>query len=138
MLGVPKTAAHRVKIGAANRRRTYGFVMRQKISLHQGGTLPPDYAAAVAAARPEDRNRLRYALRLWRRWNITVEDEARLVAGQQHRCLCGRSFGKWWRIDHDHVSGRIRGVLHHHCNYIVLPWIERAGINNVVRYLAAA
>jgi hypothetical protein len=38
-------------------------------------------------------------------------------------------------VDHDHETGKVRGLLHHRCN-VGLPYIEDAGFRaNAVAYL---
>ena len=80
------------------------------------GHRPPGYA---------DKERLRDATRK-HRYGITRAEYDRLLGEQHGVCaICRRapsevSVPKGWRhelcVDHDHVSGRIRGLLCHQCN----------------------
>lgn len=56
------------------------------------------------------------------KYGLTPEDEARLITKQKNRCaICrgknpGPKPGQNWCIDHDHVTGQVRGLLCHWCN----------------------
>lgn len=55
-----------------------------------------------------------------RAYGITPEQFAEKLAAQDGRCAVCRADqpgGKGgWHVDHCHTSGRIRGLLCHHCN----------------------
>lgn len=55
---------------------------------------------------------------LKRRYGITQEDFNRLLEQQQGACaICNTGAGeKPWHVDHDHSTGRVRGILCHSCN----------------------
>jgi hypothetical protein len=50
------------------------------------------------------------------KYNLTLEDYDRIFLGQNKRCkICGRKdFAP--KIDHDHVTGKVRGILCTNCN----------------------
>jgi hypothetical protein len=53
------------------------------------------------------------------KYAMTVEDFARLALAQDFCCaICGSSldFAKLTHVDHDHSTGRVRGILCTHCN----------------------
>ena len=59
--------------------------------------------------------------RLMRQYGITQADYRKILASQNHRCaICGtRKPGRedrHFKVDHDHKTGRIRGLLCHLCN----------------------
>lgn len=57
------------------------------------------------------------------KWNLTPEDVDRLIEEQGGVCrLCRKPEQKGIRlsIDHDHKTGRIRGLLCTHCNWRLL------------------
>lgn len=60
-----------------------------------------------------------YALK--RKYGITLEQYEELLAKQNHSCaVCERpasDFPTSLAVDHDHKTGRIRGLLCTHCNY---------------------
>jgi len=98
--------------------------------------VPPGYREWLALARIGDKG-LGYARVIWRRYRLTVQDVAIMYDRQAGRCLCGELLGKKWDIDHDHDTGRIRGLLHRHCNLGLLAWVERVGLDRLTTYLAA-
>lgn len=56
---------------------------------------------------------------LKRRYGITAEEYDHLLAMQNGRChICNDLPGKHrLSVDHDHKTGRIRGLLCHNCNH---------------------
>ncbi len=76
-----------------------------------------------------------YALK--RVFGITVEQYEELLDKQNRCCaICGRNeseFTKRMAVDHDHVSGRIRGLLCTACNYRL---VARHRDGNLLRRIA--
>jgi hypothetical protein len=73
-----------------------------------------------------------------RLYGFTIEQYDELLAAQGGVCaLCGRDKpwgrGKYFHVDHDHVTGHVRGLLCNRCNSN-LGWME-ARLNTVVLYL---
>lgn len=59
---------------------------------------------------------------LRRLYGITLEDYNLMHAAQEGRCgLCGEAPDTMRRmhVDHDHVTGKIRALLCHHCNLLI-------------------
>lgn len=57
--------------------------------------------------------------RTLQRYGINHAEYARLLAGQSERCAICRTDkpgGRHWSIDHDHVTGHVRGLLCSNCN----------------------
>lgn len=84
--------------------------------------------------------------RLGRRYSITKDEYDALVAQQRNRCaICGgeqtwknRSGTYTLAIDHDHATGRVRGLLCGPCN-TALGHVERAAwLQAALAYLAKA
>jgi len=76
----------------------------------------------IRNATAEDRQRWN----LKTRYGLTADQYRALMEKQRGVCaLCG---GQMLRpvVDHDHQTGRVRGILCHHCN-IKLPVIEDMG-----------
>lgn len=71
------------------------------------------------------------------RYGITTDEKDQLFASQGHCCaVCfsknpGNVHG--WHIDHDHETGKVRGILCHPCNVTIGQAKER-----VTRLLACA
>ena len=63
--------------------------------------------------RQMERNR-----KLKQNYNITLDEYNLMVEAQQNRCLICNTMplNKKLYVDHNHTTGRIRGLLCHHCN----------------------
>jgi len=65
---------------------------------------------------------------LWSEYRLTEQDFAALMDKQQGCCrICLKDFGEEAKracVDHDHYSGKIRGLLCTQCN-TRLGWLER-------------
>jgi hypothetical protein len=81
----------------------------------------PGYAAILARRKtPEGRVRWKdYKLRY--DYGVTLEQFNAMIDAQGGRCFCGEPFGDEFRnrpvVDHCHKTGRVRGILHHLCNW---------------------
>jgi hypothetical protein len=57
---------------------------------------------------------------LKRNYGITVEEYNKILFDQNYCCaLCRRNqtqFVRQLHVDHNHITGKIRGLLCHHCN----------------------
>lgn len=68
------------------------------------------------------------------KYNMTEEQYFAILATQDGKCgLCentesGRKDSPWLHVDHNHITGVIRGLLCHNCNTAV-GMIEKNGIN---------
>lgn len=54
-----------------------------------------------------------------RKYGLTTEAFDALLTSQSERCaICSSSQvdGQPWRVDHDHATGAVRGILCHNCN----------------------
>ncbi len=69
-------------------------------------------------------------------YGMTITDYDAMLARQGGGCaICGSTTsggrGRHFHVDHDHVSGKVRGLLCHRCNVGLAPletlgWIDRA------------
>lgn len=88
-------------------------------------------AAAARKADPEKYRRIDLAQSL-RVYGLTVERFDQMVATQGGMCaICRRppnGRGRRLHVDHDHVSGRVRGLLCHSCNTSIGHLAESAEI----------
>lgn len=78
--------------------------------------------------------------RLKRRYGISLFDKKRMEANQKGKCaLCERplptkSFNRV--IDHDHLTGRVRGVICRACNVALARFGDNgSAITKLVKYL---
>jgi len=71
-----------------------------------------------------------------RDYNITIDEYNKIFNNQNGSCkICGRhqsEFKQRLCIDHDHKTGKIRGLLCHPCNRF-LGYIND-DINNIIKY----
>jgi len=72
------------------------------------------------ARRRADPAEARAQERRWRlksKYGITVAEWKALHASQGYACaICGMSEPPRWTTDHDHLTGKVRGILCDHCN----------------------
>jgi hypothetical protein len=62
---------------------------------------------------------LRYTTR-FRRYKITREEIEKIATDQENKCaVCHREFDRTPHVDHDHVSGKVRGLLCANCNLAI-------------------
>ena len=75
----------------------------------------------------------------WKRAGVNAHVADKLLRQHDGKCaLCATSSpgGRGWQIDHDHTTGRVRGVLCLICN-TRLGWFEQVGITAIIAYLKA-
>lgn len=78
-----------------------------------------DYHAQYRAKNPERIKILQLKARL-KRFGLTVEKYMVMLESQEMACaICKGTFGHLLCVDHDHRTGKIRGLLCHGCNLIV-------------------
>lgn len=76
------------------------------------------------------------------KYGITQEQHKQMLLKQEGKCaLCEKTFTGQINIDHDHVTGKVRGLLCSHCN-TSLGYIEKCIImqsnilDRITKYLA--
>lgn len=79
-----------------------------------------DFDARKAAENPNYRKNMRFK----REYGITYADYERMLEEQEGKCPCGRSApeghgGQWLHVDHDHTTGKVRGLLCPNCNKVL-------------------
>jgi hypothetical protein len=88
----------------------------------------PDPSKVRSRHNPNNPNRLRDAEMIRKHnlktlYGLTVETYEELLENQNHLCLlCTEDFKTYDRtphVDHDHITGQVRGVLCHHCNLML-------------------
>lgn len=72
-------------------------------------------------------------------YGITAAQVDQMRADQKDHCLiCDSVMGEAYNVDHDHVTGEVRGILCRHCNLMLgyardNPAILQRGINYLTR-----
>lgn len=98
----------------------------------------PEARAAAKASRDRRKERLRYR-QFWAKYKITREQWERMFADQGHKCaLCYRSepTKRGWMVDHNHNTGRVRGILCGNCNAAIGLFRENtSSVMNCYHYL---
>lgn len=89
---------------------------------------------------PELAKRTKRKARLKRDYGLTVEQFEAMLKEQNYVCaICEMPFGSKTCIDHDHKSGRVRGLLCSLCNVAVERLDNITGWSNrAMNYLAKA
>jgi hypothetical protein len=89
---------------------------------------------AACRARSRDYQRAHAVQTRAKRYNTTVEVLGALHEAQEHKCPgCLRELEtlgtvKGWCVDHDHASGRVRGLLCGHCNICLGQSLEDSAV----------
>jgi hypothetical protein len=88
----------------------------------------PDPTKVRSRHNPNNPNRLRDSAMLRKHnlkstYGLTIETYEQMLASQKHQCaICGFDFttqDKNPHVDHDHVTGQVRGILCHPCNLML-------------------
>lgn len=73
------------------------------------------------------------------RYGITEDDYAQILAEQGGTCyFCPAEispYGRRLSVDHDHVTGGVRGILCLRCNNQI-SFVDRVGLEKILTYLA--
>jgi hypothetical protein len=79
--------------------------------------------------------------RLRHRYGITPDDYDAMLAAQDGHCyFCSAEvspYGRRLSVDHDHVTGRVRGILCLRCNNNI-AFVEKYGLCRIADYLGLA
>lgn len=77
-----------------------------------------------------------------RAYNLTASREATMLSAQNNRCAICKggspksNGGVTWLIDHDHSSGKVRGLLCQACNLILGHAKDNVGVlKSAIQYL---
>ncbi len=82
-------------------------------------------AAQKASRAKHGRPPRKPAWNLKTRYGLTPDDVDRMLTDQGGVCAICQGEMKRQCVDHDHATGKVRGLLCHRCN-IGLPYVERA------------
>lgn len=129
-----KAAASHAKAGAAYRERNADALRARN---REAARTPEAKAARATRHAANPGARRDYAFR--RLYGITLVQWTAILDAQGGCCaLCRRALAglsaKSVHTDHDHATGRVRGILCNGCNF-AMGRVERAGIARVIGYL---
>ena len=68
------------------------------------------------------------------RYGLSIQDFDRMIIAQSGRCATCLKELKIFHIDHDHKTGKVRGLLCHMCN-VGVSYIERGLHEKWIAYL---
>jgi hypothetical protein len=106
--------AHRKYVGSPQFREKENKKLRRRRKKH-----PELFRQKDRARYQRDKTRIKERERFYR-FGLTAIDIAKLLEEQHYCCaICGTSTpgGRGdWHVDHDHKTGKIRGLLCHKCN----------------------
>jgi len=77
---------------------------------------------------------------LKRNYGISLSDKIAIMESQDYKCaICGDELAlgdKHTHLDHDHITGKIRGVLCYRCNHLIGNCCEDSSIlQSAIKYL---
>lgn len=107
-------------------------------------SLPPDVISAKKAEKTErqrERNK-KLGSKRWPSLGFTTEDYQRMLLAQKRGCgICGKpaAYSKDGRlhVDHDHTTGKVRGLLCDKCNLGIGIFQDNVGLlEGAIDYLA--
>lgn len=121
----------------------YRDVDKQRHTRQTWNNLHPGYYAKWAREHYDPvKNR---AIQLKRKFGITPEQYDAILAAQDRRCALFKTCGHTkpggrgtWHVDHDHVTGKVRGLLCHTCNTHLGIYEKWAANPEVSAYLTQA
>jgi hypothetical protein len=90
----------------------------------------------------KERVKLNRRKNLLKSYGLTTEDYDKMIEAQGGVCkICKDPKAKHWRtdklfVDHDHKTGRVRGLLCHDCNYALGGFKDRIDLlKEAIKYL---
>lgn len=99
--------------------------------------------ACVNSIRRENRKRT-YSSENKRKWQIktryglTADQVEELRTSQSGACAVCKKELKKFHIDHDHNTGKVRGLLCHRCNVMIGGWDDKEWLNSAMRYMGVS
>lgn len=73
---------------------------------------------------------------LWSFYGLTLDEFDEMVKKQRGKCaICKKKPKPWFCVDHNHKTGKVRGLLCPRCNAYALPHVESGLYKDAVKYL---
>ena len=95
--------------------------------------------AAWTRKNPESYKRRCQNYGLKNKYGITLDDRDNLLKSQGNACTCCRSpdpkHKSGWRVDHDHQTGAVRGIVCQPCNHMLTIHVDENRLFNAIHYL---
>jgi Recombination endonuclease VII len=85
----------------------------------------------------EKNNIYKRKYQLNKKYNITLDQFNEMLFKQENKCgICGNTFLRIPDIDHNHKTGKVRGLLCHNCNLIIgLAKDKLTTLNNAIKWI---
>ncbi len=99
-----------------------------------------EYIRRARQERPNEFHQRDRARALKQNYGLTVEDYNERLTAQGGVCaICGKTEKGYLRVDHDHATGRVRGLLCNYCN-VALGQVQDniATLENMISYLRSS
>jgi Recombination endonuclease VII len=87
---------------------------------------------------PEQHKKLERKSYLKKRWGLSVEEYQKMSEAQDHKCaICQQveTENRSMAVDHDHKTGKIRGLLCRPCNTSLAQFENTDSLSRAVEYL---
>lgn len=109
---------------ATGRRQSPTWGAAVAVSRYKRAGVPDDEIDALMSMDAANR---KWARKRWVLYGVRPSDVSRLIERQKGRCvLCERDLPTSFHVDHDHETGRLRGLLCVSCN-LLLGRLEKSG-----------
>jgi hypothetical protein len=98
----------------------------------------PEFATAQKILSNQRYYKTRRAADLQRKYGLTMDDYNAMLTAQENKCAVCGSYSYRKRtldVDHNHETGKVRGLLCSHCNRVVIAGVERIGLERITKYL---
>jgi len=118
-----------------------GFIEKQRENSRKWGLRNRDRIAEYCRRKRRDHPEEDVARTLKRRFGMTIADYNSILNAQDGKCaICGKlasSAKRRFALDHDHSTGKVRGLLCFRCNYGI-GWFQEdpARLSRASEYLA--
>ena len=101
-----------------------------------------DYSKAYTDSHKEEKqvyyDSHKEELKAWslkHKYNLNIDEYKQMFIDQNNKCkICGEEFRQTPNVDHNHQTGKVRGLLCHNCNLRV-GWVENDLLEKTIKYI---